>query len=622
MLVIYYTDYPVLQKKSVLQISDIQRGDHIMRGDEHWLVDSISGSEFTAYYTSKGKLCKKTKKLQKNMYRVIYPTDIVISPDNALASAEREMGQYNSNSSFDSDDKETCDQFVTRMKCGIPYSIDESCLISHDASPVGCSRITPDTVLVVGDHLLIKKKEQFASVVVCALSKEQNIITILPSIDGQFQIFIGPEDELYRVNYSEQLPPHVIVKRAKSILTELCERQQSDDSKLVTRVILGKEISINPHELIEIQLIKLVTPSHYKCITSLEEIKMGDHLFCPYTGYKWHFMVTECKVGGQKTCFKTIYHLRGYVYERVETLDPQTRNIFKVLYTEQLPTEKAIERARSKLGYNTHGLWKRVEFVPWAKTYFSEGLEIDFMTNVSAPVSKDSIHCFTQLRPGDYLVYEKSKSESYHHYLVLSIESATTCTVVESWNRKSPTEMQITFEGKSFYRINFNSGVCRQAEESVALAKEFCQNGWKISDSYSRQTFINFLKTGDYTNKVNVNSLVDARFKLQREKITSGMQLRKGDHLERRMGYPAKMLPMLSDKKHHMIVSEPVNNEECKVIEAQVKHASVFKGLPAEKSVKLFDNKTEIYRVVYTERIHPEEGISLCLKVCCYYHYY
>ena len=94
------------------------------------------------------------------------------------------------------------------------------------------------------------------------------------------------------------------------------------------------------------------------------------------------------------------------------------------------------------------------------------------------------------------------------------------------------------------------------------------------------------------------------------------MQLRKGDHLERWVGNPSNILPMLSDKKHHMIVSESVNNEECKVIEVQDKHASVFKGPPAEKPIKLFDNKTEIYRVVYTEQIHPEEGISLCLKVC------
>ena len=603
----------MLQVKATLSVADIERGDHIMEDNQHWVVQSKTSSDFTGYTISKRKMVKSTKKWNQNIRCIVYPQQYRIDTEEVLKIAEQEITQKQTKDK--SLQLESCDEFVTRIKCGTKYSIDKSCLISHDARPVGCSRITSDTNVLEGDHLLVKNGEEFASVVVCALNS-RNSITILPDINGQFQVVINPEDEIYRVNYSEQLHPCAIVKRAQNSIDRVDENQQFDCHNFVTNAVLGKEIPISADELLRNQQIKLVTPTHYKCVISLDEIKPGDHLFTPYPGYRWHFMVTDCKVDGNPDSFQVIYCLRGVVQEKVEKLDPLNRNLFKVFYTEQLPTEKAIQRAQSKIGHFQHGMLKRLEFVPWAKTGSEEGLEIDLMTNISAPISKDSIVTFTQLNPGDYLVVEINKFEVYHHYLVLSVESVTSCTAMESWKHASPKKVKIDIKnGINFYRINFNRGVCRSAQESIKIATDICEKGWRLFNSFSRRAFVNFLKTGDFTNEVTVDALSDRRLQLPREKITSAMQLKKGDHLERLIGFPANKLPMLSSRKHHMIVFKPINDMECDVIEAEPKHG-LIKGQPTTKRIKVFDKDVEIYRVMYSERIHPDEGIALCLKVC------
>jgi hypothetical protein len=509
------------------------------------------------------------------------------------------------------------DRFVTKMKCRNAYSIDESCLIDVNAKPVSCSLISEDTKVAIGDHLLVKHGEQYSSEIVCSLTGKSTL-TVLPGfINEQPQIVVQSTSNLYRVNYSEHLSPTEAVQRAMSNEGKaVLQNCQLDTSRFVSWAIIGKQVSVDTRALIERQQIKQVTPVSYKCINTLDEIQPGDHLFVPYPTYRWHFIVTECKVQGNPTAFNTVYCLRGVVKEKVETLDPNKKSIFKILYSEQLPAVKAIERAKSVKGSHKHQLLARVDFVRWAKTGSKDGLEVDFLTNISAPIFKERIGCFSQLNPGDYLVVEEGKAIPYHHYLVLSVQSATECTVVESWKRSSPTEKRLILIKQSCYKLMYRASVCRPLEESVRIAKEFCQSKWTPIDSFSRQTFINFLKTGDFCHRVDVNSLRHTRLELRTELVTDANQLCKGDHIVRplnigKLGH----LPMLSGKKHHIIVFDPEDSTNCRVIEAEAKSNYFKKGKPVHHSINIFKDTKDVHRVLYTERIDPERGMHLCMQV-------
>ena len=582
-----------------------------MEDSKHWLVENINNSKFNGYTTTtKGKVEMQSKSWNENMHAIIYPEQCSIDIDKALECAKEEM-DHKSEHGYSSSD-----QFVTKMKCGTEYSIDESCLLSCDAQPVSYSRISPDTKVALGDHLLIKNRGHYSSVVVCSLTGK-NILTFRPDIDGQMQIVVGSSSEIYRVNYSEHLPPNEVVRRAMSEEGMDILRNHSDPSCFVSWAIIGKEDPVDVDKIIKNnpQQIKHVPPLYYKCISSVDEIQPGDHLFVPYPGYRWHFMVTECNVKADNpAAFKTVYCLRSKVKEQVEILDPIKHNIFKILYSEQLPAEKAIKRARSLVGNHKYELLARLEFVRWAKTGSKEGLEVDFLTNISAPISRERITCFTQLNPGDYLVVEESKATPYHHYLVISIQSATECTVVESWRRSSPTEKSLQLSEQCYYKLEYSAGVCRPLEESIAIAQQFCQKKWSIIDSHSRQKFVNFLKTGDSSHKVDVNSLRHIRLELRTERVTDATQLCKGDHIVRPIeGKIVKFVPILSEKKHHIIVFNPENNS---VIESKVKSGIIRKGQPVKHSINIFKEGREVFRVLYTERIDPEEGIQRCMQVC------
>lgn len=614
----FFVGQPVLQKKKINNISDISMGDHIMEDSKHWLVESINGSKFNGYTTTtKGNVEMQSKSWNNKMYSIVYPEQHSFSNDEALSHAKNEM-DHRSEHSFSSSD-----QFVTNMKCGTEYSIDESCLISCDAGPVSYSTISADTKVAIGDHLLVKNGDNYSSAVVCSL-QGKNILTVQPGINGQLQIVVSSSSQIYRVNYSEHLPPNEVVRRAMSEEgMDILQKHHRDPSCFVSWAVIGKEVSFDANNFFRNrpQQIKQVTPLYYKCISSVNEIQQGDHLFIPYPTYRWHFMVTECNIEADNpAAFKTVYCLRGKVKEQVEILDPIKRNIFKIIYSEQLPAEKAIMRARQLVGNHKYKLLARLEFVRWAKTGSEEGIEVDFLTNISAPISKERITCFTQLNPGDYLVVEEGKAIPYHHYLVMSIQSATECTVVESWRRSSPTEKTLELTDQCCYKQEYSAGVCRPLEESIAIAQEFYRNKWSIRDSYSRQTFVNFLKTGDYSHRVDVNSLYHTRLKLRTEPVTDAEELYKGDHIVRPLTGFTKFVPILSDKKHHIIVLNPESSTNCSVIESEVKSRIIRKGQPILHSVNIFEKSREVLRLVYTERIDPETGIQLCMQVCIINH--
>ena len=605
----------MLRRKKVESITDIKCGDHVASKSKHWLVESANRHQFTGYSYTMGKIITKTVTISDDMYRIIYPKTCAINVEDSLKRARRHVEKQETISISSSD------QYVTMMKCGRKYEINESCLINDDAKPIGCTHITSDVKLAEGDHLLVKTESQYASVIVCKITRKC-AVSVVPDLNGNFnlqELCITSQDEVHRVNYDEHLPPDEIIKRALSTDGyELLHTSNSDTGLFATWATTGKCINIQTQTLLSNRQLKHVVPLCYKCITALSEIHPGDHLFIPNKTYRWHFMVTECGVGGIPTLHKVIYFLRGVVRETSETLDVVNGNIFKIFYNEQFPAEKAILDARFHVSKKKLSAFYRTEFVRMVKTGSTEGLEVDFMIDLSVPSSKDSISCFTQLNPGDYLVIDYGKASFYYHCLVVVVHSPGECEVIGlSKISVKPTRSCIVMSDcKKCYRINYFAGVCRPVEQALALGDSLCEKKWLSGKNY--QSFVNFLKTGNSTYNVDVDQLQDKRLCLKRQQITNAMDLKVGDHIERPLDVPLPDMlqtgmPFLSNKMHHMLVTQPINESNCKVIEAHVK-SGLRKASPRHHEVNIFQTN-EVFRIVYAERINPDEGIKRCLQV-------
>ena len=597
-------------KASIDSIESVTPADHIMDGsNHHWLVETVNvaKSTFNGLTCGSGKtITMKEVFWREKFFRVEYP---LCNTDSSKV-LQQARSEQDRGTKWDGSDR-----FITKMKWGESFAINEASLIHSDCGPVSCTKVTPYVVLDQGDHLVVRNNGRYCSVLIEAII-DGNTIVCMPDVYG-FEAhgdLIVSENEAYRVNYSQRLPPDEILARAES--TEGQHMLQSclhDSSLFVSWAVTGRQSSVKAEELVKKQQLKMVRPICYKRITSetCKEICRGDHLFVHYTArYRWHFMVTE--VCAEPNVYKTVYFLRGTVKETVEIVDPSRLNLYKVIYAEEFVPEVAIRRARLRVGEKKVDLWARVEFVRWAKTGSDEGVEIDLMTNISAPTSKSSIVCFQQLNPGDYLVVEEDKMTPYHHCLILDVCSPSSCTVVEVWNRRvRHTSISLNLSKHTYYRLNYDSttGVCRPTKESVNLAKELLKRS-SFPSKHSRQKFVNFLKTGDDSQTVDVNSLQDDRILLPRETVESAMQLKRGDHIER----PLQKIGGLMGYFHHMLVLQPLDDRHCEVIHCDTGHHGVTGNSIRRETIDIFETG-KVSRVKYTERIDPEEGISQLLMV-------
>ena len=591
-------------------VSDLKPGDHVMEGSSHhWLVESVNSakSTFKGFTCSHKRIALKDVSWKsKKFYRIDYPEGSADSAE-VLKRAHVEM-----------DEKcewEETDAFVTKMKLGKSHVLNEHCLVDSNCGPVSCTPVNTHITINAGDHLLIKMEGgEYRSILVEVIVDADTVVcTPHPSSDEVHGYFLISESETYRVNYTQRLPLEDVLIRAEcNVGQRLLQRCRHDPSLFISWAITGKQFSVNPEELIKKQELKMVRPASYKRVSpdTVAEIQPGDHLFIDRPTHRWHLMITE--VCDEPNVFKAAYYSNGSVKETVETIDPAKVKVYKVVYVEELLPDVAIKRARSKVGQIKVDLWARMDFVRWAKTGSNEGVEVDFMTNLSMPSSKSSIMCFRQLSPGDYLVVEKSKATSYHHCLVIDVESATKCTVIEVRNDKvRQSEVILKPNKRTYYKINYsvNLGVCRPAKDSIELAQN-CLSKPDLFPNVGRQTFVNFLKTGDDLKPVEVNSLQDDRTLLHREKVESAMQLKRGDHVER----PLHNLGGLMGYFHHMLVLRPVDERRCEVVHCHTGHHGVTGSSIRRETVDIFETK-KASRVKYIERIDPDEGIARLLQV-------
>ena len=597
---------PVLTRAPVQSLGDLNPGDHVMLASQHCLVQSVNpeASTLTVYSCRKGTVVLEEKSWnqkesdREKLYQINYDQQSnFYHSGRALESAQQALEEKSK--------WKDSGLFVTMMKCGKSYSIDERCLMNEDSEPVSCTKISPHTSIDQGDHLIVKDAfEQMHSVLVHSCLDE-NVIVTIPNVCGKGavgQMDVTHYSEVYRVNYERCLPVDEMLRRACSPEgEELLHSCKGDTSVFVSWAKIGRQVSVNASKVIARQQIAQIRPSHYEKVISTEEILPGDHLFIPNLAYRWHLLVTERGVDPQDPlAFKAIYCLRGLVQESVENLDPSENEIYRVLYPEEYPTEIAIARARSLLKSHKFSPLARLWFVRWAKTGSEEGLEIDFLTNNSMPVSKSTICCFTQLNPGDYLV-KQSKLALRQHYIVVSIESPASCTVIGTWKGKAE-ETTLTLDASIYFLLNYNEGACIPTDESIRRAQEAV--GQHFSPKYTRRKFVNYVKT-TVAEDVNVEHLLDECVLLKRERVESALELYPGDHIE-----CLTLNGLKQTTFHDMIVVNPINGQNCQVIH-KVPTKGAFKAPHlVEETMDIFTFGGDVFRVAYPEQIDPIEGIS------------
>ena len=650
---------PVLFKVLVKDLANVNPADHIMINGQHYLIKStyVENGTFSAYTVDESSLpfvkspvSLVTKEWKKKLNESILAYKIDYSLQQGRHCEPIETIERAEEEQIIGSKWKSSEGFVSKIKCDTEHFFDQHCLMSDDVHIISCTLVTPNISINEGDHLVLmneKTQTKFRSVLVCKRN-DTGTVDIMPPLnitesDIKTSTSIAIEYEaidltnylVYRMNYSQSLPPEDVLQRARSdSARDILVKHNLNADCFISWAKTGKEMPIldcNLSELLRKPKIAEIRPVQYEKIMSPDEIQVGDHLFTKnildivdYELQKSHFLIVERLVHTVNPVFSVVQFSKGILVEAEHEFSPQIEDgssqVYRVVYPEEFPGELAVKRIKSLLKKRFLATCAS-SLMRWAKTGSEEGLEIDFLINSCAPTSKSQIACFTQLNPGDYLIKETRAFD--HHYLVISIESPTECTVIESWKRKVE-EKSLTCNNwpdeSSYYRVNYDPGRCIPAEHSIEIARNACSNTkffsryWKPNSAAecARESFVHFVKTGE--RSVNTEHLSDDRLFLQRELVKSALDLRVGDHIER----PLALAPEYA--QHHMLVVEPIDHTTCKVIHYRVEKSiarvlKFKKGDVVSEAVNIF-GYGDVFRIVYPERTDPKNGMEKLFGIC------
>ena len=366
----------MLTKVPVSNLEEVSKGDHIITGAQHFLVDSIDTecNIYTGYTCKSGKVVKEVCTFNaKSTSRIHYEESL--SSSEAIANAKRELKQGEWSDG---------DKFVTKMKTGKQYSFNDECLFKKEIE-FSCTEISPVIAVDEGDHLVVKDKYGNDQSVLVLKHAGGSTFIVTPDVNSDKQygyLSFVEATEVYRINYQQSLPVVEVFQRAMSDKgVEVLRECRSELSKFVSWAKTGRKEVVDVTQL-KSQIAQLC-PFQREKILSLNQIKVGDHLIRSYLTHWWHFMVTEVHPSDYFK-FKTIYCNNNHISETEEALDPSKNDIYRIIYPESLPIATAIERARSKLGTYDFSPHARMCFVRWAKTGSEDGIEVGEVCHVYA----------------------------------------------------------------------------------------------------------------------------------------------------------------------------------------------------------------------------------------------
>ena len=512
-------------------------GDHVMDGSQHYLIESINklNGTFSAY-----TLCENTQ--------VILANKVSLSPGMVRVECDlykSKAAQVLKIAEAKLTSKWKCPEyFITAMKCGIEYSFDEGhCFVLERSIETSFKLLTPDLEIKEGDHLMIRdyRNPLSSHSVLVYNCPHHTSVKVKPQVDGNDVIDLTLYPEVYRVDYSDELPASEVLKRGDSKHGDAVLRNYPNDHSyfvMWAKAGLTKRVSIPVDIMNDIVC--------YEKVTSSNQIQLGDHLLQHLNSppNQKHLMVTE-HIGDSK--FKVIIFQQGCIQEQVEDIQGDYY-IIKYQSDLVLSPEDAIKRARDQIGpkYNP---WDRVLFIVQAKIkekVLSQETSIPVSMNEKSvsvskqqplsstfcplPISKSRIMCFKQVTFGDYIIavpnnpLSRRNSSTSHHYLVVSSDNTPTqCTVIESYSGKI-VKSQCTIEPNVdsaskqpyfYYRINYEPDVCISPSESIKKANEMIGERTKIDND----KFVHYMKVGDQV-EVSVSKLPDERDHIQQLKLS------------------------------------------------------------------------------------------------------
>ena len=525
-----------------------------MDGSQHYLVESVSerNSTFSAY-----TLCEDS--------RVILVSKVSLSP--AVVRIECDLYKSKAAQALKIAEEKLkskwkCPEyFVTATKCGIEYSFDENhCFVLERNIKTSFTLLTPDLEIKKGDHLMIRdyrNPKSSHSVLVYACPDHMHV-SIKPQIDSVDVIDLTLYPEVYRVDYSDSLPPSETLMRGKSKHGDAVLRSYPNDH---SSFVMWARAGQTKHISIPVDIMNNIIC--YEKVTSYGQVQVGDHLLQHLNNppSQTHFMVTE-HVSNSK--FRVILFQQGSVQEQVKELHGE-HYIIKYQEDLLLSSEDAIKRARNQIGQK-YNPWDRMLFIMQAKLKeksSSKEASISVATDKKSllplkqkpstvcplPISKSRIMCFNQVTCGDYIIKipntpltRRNTSASYHYLVVSTDNSPTQCTVIESHSGKI-VKSQCTIEPSTdsaskqpffYYRINYETGMGIALNDSIKRANKMIGERTSIGND----KFVHYMKVGDQV-EVSVAKLPDERDHLQQ------LNLSIADHIPF-LGQPLYSHPVIS----------------------------------------------------------------------------
>ena len=196
---------PVISKKLIKTLTDVGPGDHILSSNsQHGLVQSVdTENSYLVMYMIKSKKisCERRHFSGKSeIYIIEYDSKSCLFDKRSTLSMAKNECQRQSQ-------WRRSDLFVTTMKCGSGFIIDDCCIMPEEIH-VHCTDIDENTAVDNGDHLLIREDEtgRLCSVLVCRFY-HQTKIEIIPRLDEsssqncQYQIIDLTQNCQYISNY-------------------------------------------------------------------------------------------------------------------------------------------------------------------------------------------------------------------------------------------------------------------------------------------------------------------------------------------------------------------------------------------------------------------------------------
>lgn len=368
-----------------------------------------------------------------------------------------------------------------------------------------------------GDHVMFESQHYLIK------SKNDNNTFSAYTVNAKNEVVLNTDLSFESILYSITCAEHCSVDCSHSL------RQSEIESKSGTRWV-GSDFFVaamkcgtaHPIDVESMHIIDSdVTLTAHKLMPD-DEINKGDHLvFNDLKNVTHSVLVYKCHADD---------HSRVLIKPPVDDSDiiniTSIPEVFRIQYSDSLPTEEVLIRGKSKYGKqlikkslsNDHSI-----FVVWTKT----GREIPLSAKfIRTSFKIESLQCTDFLKPGDHIV---KCSDSYRsHFLVTEKRENSFFTVICCQPGGLVCETTIELDCEELYRIVYNGDFIRTDHEAVEIARH--QVGQLKCSPWDQMLFIIQAKSSKDQRHIKVNT-ARTNSPISKTRIVSFLQLHLRDYL-------------------------------------------------------------------------------------------